>query len=140
MSEDGGPIVGIDLGTTNSAVAIYSAGAVEVFPNALGDPLTPSVVAMDKRGGALLVGRTAKDIYGAHHELGAAAFKRGMGGGSSEELLAVYAIVNSVVLNVLEIERVGILVGGEPVQTLNGHIDLTRPLPPNIDLIVGRVA
>lgn len=79
MSADEGPIVGIDLGTTNSAVAVYRAGRVEVFENRLGDALTPSVVAMDKRGGALLVGRTAKDIYAAHPELGAAAFKRGMG-------------------------------------------------------------
>ncbi|MDJ0972986.1 MAG: Hsp70 family protein [Planctomycetota bacterium] len=79
MSADEGPIVGIDLGTTNSTVAVFRAGAVEVFESGLGDPLTPSVVAMDKRGGALLVGRTAKDIYAAHPELGAAAFKRGMG-------------------------------------------------------------
>ena len=73
------PIVGIDLGTTNSAVAFFDGGGVRVLPNALGEPLTPSVVALDERTGALVVGRTAKDIYGANPELGAAVFKRGMG-------------------------------------------------------------
>ena len=77
---DSGPIVGIDLGTTNSAMAVFQHGTVRVIPNALGDDLTPSVVALDKRNsGALLVGRTAKDIYAVHPELGAATFKRGMG-------------------------------------------------------------
>ncbi len=73
------PIVGIDLGTTNSAVAIFEKGSVRVLPNALGEPLTPSVVALDQRTGALNVGRTAKDIYLEHPDLGAALFKRGMG-------------------------------------------------------------
>lgn len=79
MSETETPIVGIDLGTTNSAVAVFRSGKVKVLPNPLGEALTPSVVAMDKRGGSMLVGRTAKDIYAVHPELGAAAFKRGMG-------------------------------------------------------------
>src|SRR5262245_6926480 len=73
------PIVGIDLGTTNSSVAIFRDGKVEVLPNALGDPLTPSVVAVDEKGGGLIVGRTAKEIYALHPERGAAVFKRTMG-------------------------------------------------------------
>ncbi len=73
------PIVGIDLGTTNSAVAVFEKGEVRVLPNALGESLTPSVVALDQRTGALTVGRTAKDIYLKHPDLGAALFKRGMG-------------------------------------------------------------
>lgn len=73
------PIVGIDLGTTNSAVAYFDGGQVRVLPNALGEPLTPSVVALDERTGSLVVGRTAKDIYAVHPDLGAALFKRGMG-------------------------------------------------------------
>jgi len=64
----------------------------------------------------------------------------GLGGGTAEEMLAVYAIVDSVVLNIPEIQRVGILIDGEPIDTLNGHMDLSRPLPPNIELIVGRIA
>lgn len=59
----------------------------------------------------------------------------GLGGGSSRELMAVYAIVDSLALNIPEIERVGILVDGQPIQTLNGHMDLRRPLPPNLSLV-----
>jgi spore germination protein GerM len=63
--------------------------------------------------------------------------KQGISGGSAEELLAVYSIVNSVALNIPEIRRVGILINGKAVDTLNGHLDLRRPLPPDSSLIVG---
>ena len=64
--------------------------------------------------------------------------KRGLTGGSAEELFAVYSIVNSVTLNIPEIERVGILINGKSIETLNGHLDLRRPLPPDPAFIVGR--
>ena len=66
--------------------------------------------------------------------------RRGIGGGSSEELLTIYAIVDSVALNVSEIKRVGILIEGEPVETLNGHVDLRRPLPPDRSYIVAEAS
>jgi hypothetical protein len=66
--------------------------------------------------------------------------RNGLGGGSNEELLAVYSIVDSVVLNVPEILRVGFLINSKPVDTLNGHMSLRRPLRPDISLIVGRIA
>lgn len=42
-------VVGIDLGTTNSAVAIMEGGQVTVIPTAEGDRLCPSVVAFTKK-------------------------------------------------------------------------------------------
>ena len=63
--------------------------------------------------------------------------RQGIGGGSTEELLTIYAIVDSVALNVPEIRRVGILVNGEPLETLNGHVDLRQPLRPDLSWIVG---
>lgn len=63
-----------------------------------------------------------------------------LGGGSAREILAVYAIVDSLVLNVPEIRRVGILVEGEPCETLNGHLDLRRPFRADPSLIVASVA
>ena len=69
-----------------------------------------------------------------------AELRDGLGGGSNEELLAVYSIVDSVVLNVPEIRRVGILINSKPVETLNGHMSLRKPLRPDISLIVGRIA
>lgn len=64
---------------------------------------------------------------------------QGIGGGSMEEILTVYSIIDSVVMNVSEIRRVGILVEGEPIETLNGHMDLRRPLKPNMSLILAPV-
>ncbi len=52
-------IVGIDLGTTNSVVAVMEGGEVTVIPNAEGGRTTPSVVAFNKNG-ERLVGATAK--------------------------------------------------------------------------------
>jgi molecular chaperone DnaK len=53
------PIVGIDLGTTNSVVAYVKDGRPVVIPNAEGDPLTPSVVAF-AADGRQWVGRLAR--------------------------------------------------------------------------------
>ncbi|HNP71159.1 MAG TPA: molecular chaperone DnaK [Kouleothrix sp.] len=52
-------IVGIDLGTTNSCVAVMEGGDAVVIPNAEGNRTTPSVVAFTKNG-ERLVGQTAK--------------------------------------------------------------------------------
>ena len=52
-------IVGIDLGTTNSVVAIMEGGQAEVISTAEGGRLAPSVVAFSKNG-ERLVGQTAK--------------------------------------------------------------------------------
>ncbi len=54
-----GKIVGIDLGTTNSCIAVMEGGDVVVIPNAEGNRTTPSMVAFAKNG-ERLVGQTAK--------------------------------------------------------------------------------
>jgi len=54
-----GKVVGIDLGTTNSAIAYVEAGEATIIPNSEGDRLTPSAVAFDKDG-QRLVGKLAK--------------------------------------------------------------------------------
>ncbi len=56
---DQDPVVGIDLGTTNSVVATVRDGVPRVIPNRSGQPLTPSVVAVAKNG-KMLVGSLAK--------------------------------------------------------------------------------
>jgi len=54
-----GKVVGIDLGTTNSVVAILEGGQPVVIANAEGLRTTPSIVAYTKKG-ELLVGQIAK--------------------------------------------------------------------------------
>ncbi|MFN8475772.1 MAG: molecular chaperone DnaK [Anaerolineae bacterium] len=53
-------IIGIDLGTTNSVVAVIEGGEPVVIPNAEGGRLTPSVVAINSKSGERLVGTVAK--------------------------------------------------------------------------------
>ena len=48
--------------------------------------------------------------------------------GSSTELMLAYGVVNSIILNCPEISAVQILFGGHEVDTLTGHLDLSRPL------------
>jgi len=52
----------------------------------------------------------------------------GHGGGSSAELLTIYAVVNAVTANLPTIQRVQILIDGKEADTLAGHVDLRRPL------------
>jgi len=52
-------VIGIDLGTTNSVVAVMEGGEPVVIPNAEGARLTPSVVGFSKTG-ERLVGQLAK--------------------------------------------------------------------------------
>ena len=56
-------------------------------------------------------------------------------GGVATELLTVYSIVNSLILNIAEIEAVKILIEGQESITLAGHIDLQQPLEANMLLI-----
>jgi spore germination protein GerM len=58
------------------------------------------------------------------------------GGGSLDEILAVYAIVNALTVNLPAITRVQILVDGKEVDTLAGHVDLRHPLAKSMDWVL----
>src|SRR5438552_679634 len=53
-------VIGIDLGTTNSVVAVMEGSEPTVIPNAEGSRLTPSVVAVNPKTGERMVGQVAK--------------------------------------------------------------------------------
>ncbi len=53
-------VIGIDLGTTNSVMAVMEGGEPVVIPNAEGERLTPSVVAINPKTGERMVGRIAR--------------------------------------------------------------------------------
>ncbi|MEG1040777.1 MAG: molecular chaperone HscC [Pseudomonas sp.] len=79
------PLLGIDLGTTNSLVAVWRDGQAQLIPNALGDVLTPSVVSLDEDG-SILVGAAARARLTTHPDRTVAAFKRFMGSDKKLEL------------------------------------------------------
>lgn len=79
------PLLGIDLGTTNSLIAVWQEGEARLIANALGEVLTPSVVSVDDDG-SILVGQAARARLTTHPQRTAAAFKRFMGSDKRYEL------------------------------------------------------
>ncbi len=70
--------VGIDLGTTNSAVGTMVDGTPRLIPNAIGKYLTPSVIGIDESG-EVLVGNAAKEYQTLQPTRCVSGFKRRMG-------------------------------------------------------------
>ena len=79
------PILGIDLGTTNSLVAVWFNGQSMLIPNVLGSFLTPSAISIDEDG-SILVGQAAKDRVQTHPMHSVASFKRFMGSNRLEQI------------------------------------------------------
>ena len=71
-------IIGIDLGTTNSAVAVMEGGSPAIIPNSEGNRTTPSIVAFTKDG-ERLVGETAKRQAITNPDRTISSIKREMG-------------------------------------------------------------
>ena len=73
-------VIGIDLGTTNSCVAIMEGGEAVIIPNSEGGRTTPSIIAFSKTG-ELMVGEIAKRQALTNHERTISSVKREMGSG-----------------------------------------------------------
>lgn len=71
-------LIGIDLGTTNSAVAVWHNETSQLVPNALGELLTPSAISVDGSG-QVWTGAAALDRMATHPEETVTSFKRMMG-------------------------------------------------------------
>ena len=74
-----GRIIGIDLGTTNSVVAVMEGGEPTVIPSSEGGNLVPSVVAINSKTGERLVGRVARNQAVVNPENTVFSIKRFMG-------------------------------------------------------------
>jgi molecular chaperone DnaK len=96
--KDGGPIIGIDLGTTNSLAAIMGKDGPRVLPDADGEALIPSVVSF-LDGGRHVVGREARGMAILNPRRTVYSVKRLMGRGyedvAAERAILPYAIVPS---------------------------------------------
>jgi molecular chaperone DnaK len=116
-------IIGIDLGTTNSVVAIMEGGEAKVIPNQEGNRLTPSVVAFTDKGDRL-VGDPAKRQAITNSRRTVYSIKRFMGRRhnevQSEEKLVPYKIV------------------GGPSDLVKVDIDGKQHTPPEISAMILR--
>src|SRR5579862_2176407 len=113
-------IIGIDLGTTNSVVAVHEGNETKVIVNAEGSRLTPSVVAFTDEG--ILVGRAAKSQAIVNPQRTIYSIKRFMGRRhhevASEEKLVPYKIV------------------GVPDDLVQVEVDGKRYYPPQISAYI----
>ncbi|MEE9346687.1 MAG: molecular chaperone HscC, partial [Robiginitomaculum sp.] len=71
-------LVGIDLGTTNSLISVFTDDGPQLIPNALGRVLTPSAVGLSDDG-EMIIGEAARNRLVSHPDKSYARFKRYMG-------------------------------------------------------------
>jgi molecular chaperone DnaK len=110
--------IGIDLGTTNSCVAVLEGGEPTVITNSEGERTTPSVVAFDRRSGERLTGQLARRQAVTNPERTVYSIKRFMG--------RVYNDVKA------EAERVGYQVKSGPGGDIRIEVDDKEYSPPEI--------
>ena len=127
VSEDGTRLTGVERdvafgeGTVEQARRVIEA---QIAPTA--EPLV-SAVPPGTMLRALFVTERGEAFVDFSREL-----TTGHSGGSMNELLTVYAIVNALTANLPAVTSVQLLVGGKQVETLAGHVDLRRPLAKNL--------
>ena len=114
-----GKIIGIDLGTTNSCVAVMEGGKPTVIANAEGDRTTPSVVAYTKDG-ERLVGKVAKRQAVVNAENTISSIKREMGNAYKAKLAGKEYTpqeISAMILSKLKADAEGYL-GGAVTQAV----------------------
>jgi len=57
-------------------------------------------------------------------------------GGSASEMMTIYSLTNTLTINVPSVKKVKILIGGNSVETIKGHIDTSSPFSVNRDILV----
>lgn len=123
LSEDGSALVPVTREVAYGATAAEQAkhivaAQVQAAPTGQVSPFPPSSIVR-----AVFIGAKGEAYVDLSPEVSSASF-----GGSLDELLAVYAIVNAVTINLPDVKAVQILVDGKEVDTLAGHVDLREPI------------
>jgi spore germination protein GerM len=130
VSTDGAALTGVDRevayadGASAQAQEIISAQlapAVAPLVSAIPAGTTLRAVYLSAKGEAYV--DVTKDIAAAHT------------GGTHDELLTIYTIVNALTANLPAVTSVQILIDGKEVDTLAGHVDLRKPLGKNLSLV-----
>ena len=112
--------------------------SARIGPEALGSQIVDALLEGPKQAlertipeGTLLRGFYILPNHTAYVDL-SGEIRAGHPGGAQTELMTIYSMVNSLVLNVPEIETVKILVEGKEETTLAGHVDLRFPFRANM--------
>jgi spore germination protein GerM len=114
-------------GSCNSDISPCIRAILEELANGpLGD-LAPTIPQNSSFRSIQIQGDTAVIDLGA-------SLVEGLPEGSSAEMTAIYSMVNTITFNFPTIKRVQFLVDGRNVSTLDGHLDLGKPLEPNFQL------
>jgi hypothetical protein len=130
VSEDGTALVGVNRDVLYGATPAEQARLI--VEAQVGTPPNERLSAIPK-------GTTVRSVYltethEAYVDLGGPIVS-GQAGGSLNEALSVYAIVNAIITNLPDITGVQILVDGKEVDSLAGHLDLRAPLGKATDWI-----
>lgn len=130
VSDDGTSLVGV------SREALYAATPAEQARHIVEAQVAPPPA---ERSSAIPAGTTVRAVFlteshDAYVDLGG-TIATGFTGGSLDEALAVYAIVNAITANLPDVTAVQILIEGKEVDSLGGHLDLRAPLGKATDWI-----
>jgi spore germination protein GerM len=127
VAEDGSRLVGVDREVPYGEGPVEQARRLmDTLVEPIEKPLLQSIPA-DTKLRTLFITETGDAYVDFSAELSSKH-----PGGSLSELLTVYAIVDTLTVNLPAIVRVQILVDGKEVDTLAGHVDLRRPLVKNL--------
>jgi spore germination protein GerM len=131
VAEDGMHLTGVErevaygegaLEQAREIIAAQIAPVVEPLVSAIPPGTTLRAVFIAEGGGDAYVD-LSRDVMSAHP------------GGTLNELLTIYTIVNALTANLPAVTGVQLLVDGKEVETLSGHIDLRRPLAKNLSWV-----
>jgi spore germination protein GerM len=130
VSEDGSKL------TSTEREVAYGEGTIEQAKEIITAQIAPSAEPLVS---AIPAGTALRAIFvtpqgEAYVDL-SGEVSRAHPGGTQNELLTVYTIVDALASNLPAISSVQILVDGKEVDTLAGHLDLRRPLVKNLDIV-----
>lgn len=131
-AEDGLRLIGVEQ---DVPLAEGTVAQARVLVTALLTTPPPPPLAGTIPEGTVLRGVYVSDQQEVFVDLDARV-RAGHGGGSTQELLTVYSLVNTLLVNLPTATAVQILIEGREADTLAGHVDLRRPLRKNESLIV----
>ena len=130
VSEDGTRLSGVERDVPYGDGA--AAQAQEIIKAQLAPPATPLISAVP-------AGTTLRALYltsnGAAYVDLSREVVNAHPGGSLDELLTIYSIVNALTMNLPAVTSVQVLVDGKETDTLAGHVDLRRPLTKNVSWV-----